>query len=68
MKFLTIAQEAALHIVPEFRIRQMLKQGRLPGYRAGNRYYVNHDMLIAQLEAECLQNVHSSNEEGIENA
>ena len=65
MRFLTIPQEAALHIVPEFRLRQMLKQGRLPGYYAGNRFYVHHDRLVAQLEAECMQNAHSSNTEGM---
>lgn len=63
MKFLTIKQEAELGIVPGFRLRQMLKQGRLPGYYAGSRYYVNHDMLVAQLEAECMRNAHSSSAE-----
>lgn len=51
MIFLTIRQEAQQGIVPEHRLRQMLKQKALPGFYAGTRFYVNHEQFVAQLEA-----------------
>ena len=56
MQFLTIKQEARQGIVAEWRLRQMLKQNRLPGYYAGTRFYINHTMLMEQIERECLMN------------
>ena len=47
--FKTIRQTKVL---PEYRLRLMLKQGQLPGIYAGNRFLVNVDVLEEQLEAE----------------
>lgn len=57
MEFLTIMQEAKRGLVPEYRLRQMLKQGKLPGYFAGTRFYIHHEMLVKQLDEECLRNM-----------
>ena len=48
----TIRQTAALGIVSEHLLRLMLKQGRLPGVYSGNRFLVNVDALIDQLNKE----------------
>ena len=34
------------------RLRLMIAQGRCPGVRVGNRFLVNHEMLIEQVRAE----------------
>ena len=34
----------------------MQKEGKLPGFFAGNRYYVDTDAVLAQLAAECAAN------------
>ena len=57
MQVFTITQEAKQGLLSEFRLRQMQKQGRLPGFYSGTRYYVNHDMLVEQIEAECRKNM-----------
>lgn len=49
-QFLTIRQTAATGIVPEHLLRQWQKQGRLPGIRTGNRFLVNYEMLLSDLE------------------
>ena len=49
--FKTIRQTAALQILPEHRLRLMQKQGLLPGIQAGNRFMVNVDALVAQLNS-----------------
>lgn len=51
-RYLTIRQTAARGPIPEGLLRQMEKQGRLPGVRSGNRFLVNYGMLLEQLEAE----------------
>ena len=33
-----------------FRLRQLLKEGRLPGFYAGSRYYLRVDLLPALLD------------------
>lgn len=48
--FRTIRQTAALGILPEHRLRQMQKQGQLPGIKSGNRFLVNVEALIETLE------------------
>lgn len=60
MNFKTIRQTAAEGILPEFRMRQMLKQGKLPGIYSGTRYLVNVDALKAMLEEQTAQSVQSS--------
>lgn len=51
-RFLTIRQAAARGPVPEGLLRQMQKQGRLPGVRSGNRFLVNYNLLLEQLDDE----------------
>lgn len=53
----TIRQTAALGILSEHLLRIMLKQGRLPGVYSGNRFLVNVDALVSQLNNESIANV-----------
>lgn len=57
MTLRTIRQTAATGILPEFRLRQMQKQGRLPGVYSGNRFLVNVDMLTELLQNETKQSI-----------
>lgn len=50
-RFLTIRQTAATGIVPENLLRQWQRQNRLPGIRTGNRFLVNFDMLVEDLQS-----------------
>ena len=50
--FKTIRQTAAMCILTEHRLRLMHKEGKLPGIHAGNRFYVNVDVLNEMLENE----------------
>ena len=50
--FKTIRQTAALGILPEYRLRQMVKQGKIPGIYSGTRFLINVTALIEQLNAE----------------
>lgn len=59
--YLTIRQTAAKGPVPEGFLRQMEKQGRLPGVRSGNRFLVNYKLLVEQLEVESRQNCKAVN-------
>lgn len=56
MNLKTVRQTAALGVLPEFRLRQMQKEGRLPGFYSGTRFYINVDMLVEQLQTECAAN------------
>lgn len=49
-KFLTIRQTAATGILSEYHLRLLEKQGKLPGIYSGNRFKVNFDMLVNQLD------------------
>jgi len=51
-KFKTIRQTAAMGIMTEHYLRQLVAQGRCPGIRTGNRFMINVEALIEQLEAE----------------
>lgn len=53
----TIRSEAKLGFVPEYRLREMLRKGELPGFYAGSRYYVHHELLMEKLEADCRANM-----------
>ncbi len=61
--FKTIRQTAATGILPEYRLRMMKMQGRLPGIQAGNRFLVDLDALADMLKAESAKAV-SAQEEG----
>lgn len=48
-KMLTIRQVAATGILPEYAIRQLVKEGKLAGVYVGNKYLVNFTALLEQL-------------------
>ncbi len=50
MQFMTINAAAREIGLPHTCLRAMQAQGKLPGFYAGTRYYVNLDMLREQLE------------------
>lgn len=50
--FKTIRQTAALGILPEYRLRILKSQNRLPGIYSGTRFLVNVDELVKQLNAD----------------
>ena len=49
-RFVTITQAAKMGVMSVYSLRLMLKQGQLPGYYAGTRFYINLDRLLEQLE------------------
>lgn len=53
--FKTIRQTAALGILPEYRLRLMYKDNRLPGIYSGSRFLVNVSALIEQLNEETIK-------------
>ena len=54
-QFQTIRQVAATGLLPEHRLRLMQKQGKLPGIKAGTRFYINVDALERQLNEESVR-------------
>ena len=52
----TIRQAAKQIDFPENRIRVMVKQGACPGVYSGNRFMVNIDALVEQLDAQSRRN------------
>lgn len=56
MRIYTIPKTAPVVGIPEFQLRRMQKEGKLPGFFSGTRFYINVDMLEAQLAAECAAN------------
>lgn len=55
-RFMTIREAAKAGILPENRLRQMQHQGKLPGIYSGNKFLVNADILLEQIERECRAN------------
>lgn len=49
-EFLTIRQAAARGPLTEFRLRVLKAEGRLPGFYAGSRYYINYGKLLEMLD------------------
>lgn len=56
-EFKTIRQTAATGLLPEHRLRTLVKEGRCPGIRCGTRFMVNVKALAEQLERESLEAV-----------
>lgn len=52
--FMTIRETAKIGMISEHHLRLMEKQGRLPGVRVGNRFKVNVQQLVEQLNRESL--------------
>lgn len=50
--FATIRTTAALGFITQHNLRLRVKQGKCPGFYAGNRFMVNVDALIELLEEE----------------
>lgn len=44
-KMLTIRETARTGILPEFMIRKLVKQGKIPGVQVGTKFLVNYDRL-----------------------
>ena len=55
----TVNQEAKKEDCPytPHRLRLMIAQGRCPGVRVGNRFMINHDLLLEQIRAESMAQV-----------
>lgn len=51
-KFLTIRETAKTGILPEFRLRQLHKQGKIPCIMCGSKCMVNYDLLLKSLDVE----------------
>jgi len=54
-QFKTIRKTAAIGIVPESFIRSLVAQGKCPGFYSGNRFLVNVEALVEQLDNESRQ-------------
>ena len=50
--FKTIRQAAAMGLMTEHYLRQLVAQGKCPGIRSGNRFLVNIEALSEHLDAE----------------
>ena len=48
----TIRQTAALGILSEHFLRQLVARGQCPGVYTGNRFLVNVEALVEQLECQ----------------
>ena len=57
MNMVTIPQCGALGPIPAYRLRAMLKQGKLQGlgFFSGSRYYLDRDKLLLKLEDGSLE-------------
>lgn len=50
--FKTVRQTAAMGLLTEHYLRILIAQGKCPGVYAGNRFLINVDALVEQLDAE----------------
>lgn len=60
--FKTIRQTAATGLIPESYLRLLVKERKCPGIYSGNRFLVNIDALVEQLDAESRRNVVKSDD------
>lgn len=51
-KFMTIREVAKTGLVSEYLLRNMEKQGCLPGIKTGNKKLVNYELLIKFLDQQ----------------
>lgn len=42
--------------IPRDFLRARIARGEVPGFRSGNRFYINRELFLRQLEAECMRN------------
>ena len=52
----SVPQFASRRIKSLTTIRREIHQGIVPGFKVGNRFYINAPQYIAAIEAECLRN------------
>lgn len=57
--FCTIRQTAALGILSEHFLRQLVARGQCPGVYTGNRFLVNVEALVEQLERQSREAVNA---------
>ena len=48
-KMMTIRQVAATGLLPEYALRQLVKQGKIPCLQVGNRTLINYSRLVEML-------------------
>lgn len=51
-KYRTVHKFATEYEFPEYRLRQWIKQKRVPGWYSGNRFMVDVDAFLSQLQVE----------------
>ena len=56
MRFEATRKAATITGVPEYRIRQMIREGTVPGFFAGKKYLINIDAFLKVLEQMCSVN------------
>ena len=52
-KMLTIRETARTGILPEYALRTLVKQGKIPGIQVGTKFLVNYDRLCDWLNQSC---------------
>ena len=50
-KMLTIRETAKTGILPEYALRQLVKQGKIPHIQCGNRVLINYSRLVEMLNS-----------------
>lgn len=50
-RLMTVRQIAATGLMPEHALRTLVKTGRAPSFKVGNKHLINYDKLIEQLQA-----------------
>ena len=50
-RLMTIRQIAATGLMPEHALRTLVKTGRAPSFKVGNKNLINYDKLLQQLQA-----------------
>lgn len=54
-RFMTIRETAKeIHALPEYRLRVLAKEGKLPGFYAGVKFMVNIPLFLEQLDRESI--------------
>lgn len=56
-RYMTPAKAAEAMNLPLWMLRSMIKEGKCPGFRQGNRFYVNTLLLAEKLEDESRANM-----------
>ena len=62
INMLTIRQTAKRGPLSEHRLRLMEKQGRLPGIYSGNRFLINYELLLDQLNRQSAERLGEARE------